>query len=118
MNNRVKFVMIPYNGIMLNVVANQNTMTHITSSRQSILYGFYDDDISSNINYGNRLFVYGRRWIDNKNSKINVFELPQLKTSYTTPKIYGDIFLVMYNSNNYMYEDFTKDMWSKICIKK
>jgi hypothetical protein len=118
MNNKVKFVMITCNGIMVNVTASQKTMVGLTTTGKSILYGFYDDDIASNINYGNRLFVYGRRWIDNKNGKLNAFELPQPKTPYTISKIYGDIFLIMYNSNNYMYEDFTKDMWDRISIKK
>jgi hypothetical protein len=118
MNNRVKFVMIPYNGVMMNVSSNQKTLVELTATGKSVLYGFYNDDITSNITYGNILFVYGRRWVDNKNSKINMFELPRLKNSYTIPKIYGDIFLIMYNSNNYLYEDFTKDMWERISIKK
>ena len=117
MNNKVKFVMIPYNGIMMNVTATPKVIGELTSTKKSLLYGFYDEDIATNINYGNMLFVYGRRWIDNKNSKINIFELPQPKP-YNIPKIYGDIFLVMYNSNNYRYEDFTKDMWDRISIKK
>jgi hypothetical protein len=117
MNKKIKFVLIPYNGIMMNVTAGQKTMSEITATGKSIFYGFYDNDISSNINDGNMLFVYGRRWVDDKNNKINRFILPNPKP-YNIPKIYGDIFLFMYNSNNYMYEDFTKDMWDRISIKK
>jgi hypothetical protein len=118
MNNKVRFVMIPYNGVMTNVIANQKTLVGLTTTKNSLLYGFYDDTVMNNIKYGNMLFVYGRRWVDNKDIKINVFELPAPKQPYTKPKIYGDIFLIMYNSNNYLYEDFTKDMWSRISIKK
>ena len=117
MNNKVRFVIIPYNGIMRNVMANPKILGEITSSKKSILYGFYDEDISSNIKYGNVLFVYGRKCIENKEAKLNVFELPKLK-SFTIPKIYGNVYLFMFNSNNYMYEDFTKDMWDRISIKK
>jgi hypothetical protein len=39
---------------MVNVTASQKTMVGLTTTGKSILYGFYDDDIASNINYGNR----------------------------------------------------------------
>ena len=117
MNTKIRFVLIPYNGIMMNVTTSPKTMGEITATGKSIMYGFYDNDISSNINDGNMLFIYGRRYVDDKNNKINRFILPTPKP-YNIPKIYGDIFLFMYNSNNYMYEDFTKDMWDRISIKK
>lgn len=117
MNNKIRFVMIPYNGIMMNVTATPKILGELTSNKKSLLYGFYDEDIATNINYGNMLFVYGRRWVENKEDKLNKFELPKPKPD-TLPKIYGDIFLFMFNSNNYMYEDFTKDMWDRISIKK
>lgn len=117
MNNKVKFVIIPYNGIMINVMANPKTLSKLTSNKNSLLYGFYDNDILSNINYGNMLFIYGRKWVENKECKVNMFELPTPKPC-KIPKIYGDVYLFMFNSNNYMYEDFTKDMWDGIGIKK
>ena len=117
MNNKVKFVIVPYNGIMRNVMANPKILGEITSSKKFILYGFYDEYISSNIKYGNILFIYGRKCVENKETKLNVIELPKFK-SFTIPKIYGNVYLFMFNSNNYIYEDFTKDMWDRISIKK
>jgi len=117
MNTKIRFVMIPCNGIMMNVRTSLKTLEEITATKKSVLYGFYDSNISTNIDCGNILFIYGRRWVENKESKLNKFELPK-HNSETLPKIYGDIFLFMYNSNNYMYEDFTKDMWDRISIKK
>jgi len=117
MNNMVRFVMIPYNGIMMNVRANPKIIGELTATKKSLLYGFYDSDIAYNINDGNMLIIYGRRWVEDKESKINKFILPNPKP-VALPKIYGNIFLFMFNSNDYMYEDFTKDMWDKISIKK
>lgn len=117
MNNKISFVMISYNGIMRNVMANPKIISGLTSNEKSLLHGFYDNDILSNINYGNILFIYGRRLDENNNDKVNSFELPTPKPC-KLPKIYGDIFLFMFNSNNYMYEDLTKDMWDIISIKK
>ena len=117
MNNKIRFVMIPYNGMMLNVTSNLKTIVEISSSKKSLFYGFYNDDNMR----GNMIFIYGRRLVENDECKINKFELPsKIKFSFneTTTKIYGDLFLFMYNSNNYMYEDFTKDMMNRISIKK
>jgi hypothetical protein len=109
--------MIPCNGLIINARASTKTLGEITASKKSVLYGFYDNVIRSSVDDGKILFVYGRRLIENDESKLNKFELPKHK-SEKLPKIYGDIFLFMYNSNNYMYEDFTKDMWDIISIKK
>ena len=117
MNNMGRFVMIPYNGIMMNVRATPKIIGELTATKKSLLYGFYDSDIARNINDGNMLVIYGRRWVEDKDGKLNKFILPKPKPG-ALPKIYGDIFLFMFNSNNYMYEDFTKDMWDRISIKK
>ena len=117
MNKMVRFVMIPYNGIMMNVRASPKTIGELTATKKSLLYGFYDSDIACNINDCNMLVIYGRRWVENKHGKLNKFILPNPKPG-TLPKIYGDIFLFMFNSNNYMYEDFTKDMWDRIVERK
>jgi len=117
MNKMVKFVMIPSNGIMMNIKATPKIIVKLTETKNSLIYGFYDDDIMNNIKYGNMLFVYGRRWVDDKENKLNNFILPKPKPGIL-PKIYGDIYLFMFNSNNYTYEDFTKEMWDKMSIKK
>ena len=108
--------MIPYNGMMINVISKPKTIVEISSSKNSILYGYYNDDTIT----GNMMFIYGRRLVENKECKINKFELSKFNISFieTPSKIYGDLFLFMYNSNNCMYEDFTKDMLNRISIKK
>lgn len=117
MNNKISFVMISYNGIFRNVMATPKIISGITSNEQFLLHGFYDNEILSNINYRNILFIYSRKLDESNNDKVNSFELPRPKPC-KLPKIYGDIFLFMFNSNNYMYEDLTKDMWDIISIKK
>jgi hypothetical protein len=117
MNNKVKLVIFQYNGMMKNVAVNPKILREITASEKFTLYGFYDEDISSNIKYDNQLFIYGRKCCKNNEYKLNRFELPKPK-SFIIPKIYGDIFLLMYNFHNCMYEDFTTNMWNRISIKK
>jgi len=129
MNCKVKFILIPVNGFMVNVTATPKIIRDISASYKSVLYGFYDNTVlvNSNNDYNERhtfminkdemIFIYGRIYDEKKNYKVNTFMLPEPKVTIL-PKIYGDIYLFKYNSNTYNYENFTKDMWSIISIKK
>lgn len=129
MNCKVKFILIPVNGFMVNVTATPKIIRDISASYKSVLYGFYDNTVlvNNNNDYNERhtfmidkddmIFIYGRVYDENRNYKVNTFMLPEPKVT-TLPKIYGDIYLFKYNRNTYNYGDFTKDMWTIISIKK
>lgn len=129
MNCKVKFVLIPVNGFMLNVSSTPKTIKNISASYKSVLYGFYDNTLLINrrleydehhtfmIDKEDMIFIYGKAYDEKINYNVNTFMLPEPKVT-TLPKIYGDIFLFKYNVITYNYGDFTKDMWDIISIKK
>jgi len=129
MNCKVKFILIQTDGLLMNIRATPKIIRNISECNNSVLYGYYDNTVKVKstpngiekhifmIDKQELIFIYGCKYNEKTNCKLNVFSLPEPSLT-TLPKIYGDVFLFKYNMNRYNYEDFTKDMWQIISIKK